>query len=460
MRLIRKRFTIRLMLVLVALVAVFLVAIVRPPLRKRALLRKIEPIGPYSITEPVADHRRGWQKKYWEFVRKKFGHEWASCYTTVVITDPDARDDDLDFILQITTLRSLDLSHTRVTDQFTAKLSRLRSLQSIDLDNTEVTDSSIDSLDDLNLLRLSFRHTEVSAQRRERYLKEHDGVVERFAWSPRSSPSVVEAIRNCVKQGYQVDFYGRIEFSWSGDETESRVLDPRCLIDLPEFGLSLSDTKLTSQQQTELQKATNLVSLGLYRSSCEDVEWLAALPNLRELELNSTHVKNGMSGLENCSNLTHLTIMSRNQISERDLLAFPAENRLTSIKLDYPVGPLSEEVCEHFAGWRSLRTLRLYEAELTAKGWQHVGTIKGLESLDVFGCSLSDTDLPTLASLKNLHSLDVSFTALTDASIEVIKEFRNLRRLEIEGTQISKAGIEQLRSEMNAEVFGGDEDNF
>lgn len=93
---------------------------------------------------------------------------------SVSIRDEQFSDANVPLVLGIYSLRVLDLSMTRITDQGIAQLSKISRLTKLNLSHTEISDRSLLMLDELHELReLAIVNTKVSKQAADEFRKRH-----------------------------------------------------------------------------------------------------------------------------------------------------------------------------------------------------------------------------------------------------------------------------------------------
>ena len=146
------------------------------------------------------------------------------------------------------------------------------------------------------------------------------------------------------------------------------------------------------------------------------------------------------------------------------LLADLAPDALHTLHLTGPA--VDDAVLRHVARLTSLHVLDLFGASITNDGLEHIKRMSNLtalhasgwesglpapsrlRSLVLSGTSITDDGLANLAALTSLNRLDLARTGVTDTGLEHLRAARALGWLSLEGTETTEAGRENLRARL------------
>ncbi|MFC1757706.1 hypothetical protein ACFL2H_02960 [Planctomycetota bacterium] len=176
------RFSVRTLLVVIALFSIWLGSEVNRARRQRDALNVVQQLGGFvnfdyqageehvMVTkESPKDRYVNWQGPFWVagpdikphgpvFLHSLLGDEFFQNIENVGLSLTAASDSDLATLARIRSLQSIELQGTKITDKGLNHLSGLRSLRSLDLSGTLVSDDGLRHLSEhseLELLRLS-----------------------------------------------------------------------------------------------------------------------------------------------------------------------------------------------------------------------------------------------------------------------------------------------------------------
>jgi hypothetical protein len=157
---------------------------------------------------------------------------------------------------------------------------------------------------------------------------------------------------------------------------------------------------LTQIQALDLNSCDNV--------SDDGIEHIAALTNLRELQLADTKVTDaGLRYLKALTQLQTLTLSST-QVTDAGL--------------------------EHLARLTALRELDLNHTKITGAGLRHLKALTQLQKLGLSRTQISDAGLEHLQALSQLQTLDLGSTPITYAGLERLKALPKLASLNIIST--------------------------
>lgn len=184
---------------------------------------------------------------------------------------------------------------------------------------------------------------------------------------------------------------------------------------------------------------------------------LGGLLNLEELWLFDNPGITG-TGLAYLGDMTRLRRLDLRQthVTDAGLARLPPLPQLETLWLqDTGVGDAG---LAHLAGLPALRSLdfsRLHPAirrpghsflpKITDAGLVHLGRLTGLESLDLGGTGITDAGLAHLGRLTSLEFLGLNGTGITDAGLFHLERLPRLQHVRLTGTRVTDAGMARLR---------------
>ena len=171
--------------------------------------------------------------------------------------------------------------------------------------------------------------------------------------------------------------------------------------------------------------AVDGVSFSKRNATAQNIELLAALPNIETVRLYET-------------NATDDLVQKLRPLQKLKSLDLGFCQRLTDAAVS--------EIVRH----RHLEFLNLgFCLQITGKGFSQLSQLKELKILNLSVTSLTDESLASLTSIKTLTSLDIDNTRITDDGVESLLEFPAIRSLRLVGVQISDGGLVALASMQN-----------
>ncbi|CAI0388764.1 unnamed protein product [Linum tenue] len=217
-----------------------------------------------------------------------------------------------------------------------------------------------------------------------------------------------------------------------------------------------------------LKGLTKLESLNVRCCKCItdlDMKALTGLANLKELQISNCNITDfGVSLLRGLEKIIMLNLEGCNVTTEcLDSLA--ALVNLAYLNLSRC--GLSDEGCEKFSELKKLKVLSLAFNNITDAVLVHLKGLKNLESLNLDSCKigneglanlsglplksmeLSDTEVGSsglrhLSGLNQLESLNLSFTLVTDGGLRRLSGLTSLRSLNLDARQITDTGLAAL----------------
>jgi hypothetical protein len=96
------------------------------------------------------------------------------------------------------------------------------------------------------------------------------------------------------------------------------------------------------------------------------------------------------------------------------------------------------------AGLRHLRSLRLFNPNITDKGLAALAGLPSLGELLLAGAPVGDAGMEHVGRLSSLRTLDLQGTKITDAGLEDVARLSSLERLNLSATSVTDAGLRHL----------------
>jgi Leucine-rich repeat (LRR) protein len=311
-----------------------------------------------------------------------------------------ATDNDIDAVIEIKTIKRLDLSNTYVTDIGIKKLQQLRQLEELNLDTAEFVSD------------ISMAHLRANPALR---------------WLRVRGVDVTDA---------GMPYVGELKGLRTLDLSHTMVGDVG-LEHLP--GLSeLEDLKLGGNMITGL-----------------NLNFLKLLPKLKRLSFNGIQRRNaGACWTPRITDLDLDTIALLSGLEELDLgvglnlgmggkPAAPGGGncRVTGgLQItDLGVGKLAK--------LKNLKRLGLSGARLTPSGLKALRELP-LERLDLWNCAaLDDAAAEVLGSIPTLVNVDLSYTKIGDRGLQRLAQLPNLKQLYLTETEVSPEAVAAFRKE-------------
>jgi Leucine-rich repeat (LRR) protein len=306
-----------------------------------------------------------------------------------------ATDSDLDRIVQIKTLKRLNLSFTYVTDRGIERLEQLPQLEGLNLDTAEfITDAAV------NYLRANRR------------------------------------LRKLVLRGTDIT---DISLPYIAQLTALQSLD-------------LSHTMLGDIGLESLPALTELeeLKLGGNRISGINFNFLKLLPKLKKLSFNGIQRRNGgacWTPLIIDLDLDKLAVLTG--LEELDMGVGIGLGRggasMRGEKNCRVAGgiQITDLGVAKLAPLKNLRRLDLSGAKITPAGLKALQAFQKLERLSLWNCSsIDDSAASVFAALPNLTNLDLSDTSAGNGTLEVLAAHPRLKYLYLTDTKVTLPAVE------------------
>src|SRR5690349_5122359 len=155
------------------------------------------------------------------------------------------------------------------------------------------------------------------------------------------------------------------------------------------------------------------------------VKRLAPLPQLKNLRLNNTTIKDPKC-FEALVNLESLDLGD-------------------AYVLDSSLAPL--------ANMKNLKRLNLLGTLITDDGLKYLRDLTKMEDLDLYGVKITDTGVEHLRNMTALRRLNLLGGQITDASADILSRFGEMRDLNLYRSKITDAGLAKLQSLKKLEML-------
>ena len=314
-------------------------------------------------------------------------------------------------------LRSIDLSRTWVTESDLRRLEGLTSLTSLKLGQTHISDSSLElvaSLPELRELDLFF--------------------CEHITDAGASLLRGATQLERLNLRGTKISDSG-VKFL-----TEIETLEV----------LDVGITEISDSSVGLLEPLPNLKSLAIGGNKIGEsgIARLRSLRQLLRLDLSGAQVTDSGIWAVTVTDLNLDEIASLKNLESLNLAA-PSNEYVMAISTGVPrlrgAIRVTDFGAKQLAGLTKLRKLNLSRSSLTSEGIRDLHVLGELEELVLSHVSsLDDTAGPVLANLPSLEVLDVSFTAFGDTGVRALKGHPTLRRVVAVGTAVSQAAAAEF----------------
>lgn len=183
--------------------------------------------------------------------------------------------------------------------------------------------------------------------------------------------------------------------------------------------------------------------VGQRRVTDDDLARFKDLAALEDLRLEGTNVRGrGLRLLGNVKSLRHLSLPST-PFGDDDVEHLAAVPELTELWLgETAVTDIGlERLCQLLP---HLVYLRLERTKVTGAGLKHLQALKQLKNLVLIGVPLKDEDVSPLAKLPALLWLDLRMTPVTDRTLDELVGLQSLRGLAVYQTGVTTEGIRRF----------------
>jgi Leucine-rich repeat (LRR) protein len=362
------------------------------------------------------------------------------------ISGMPATDEWLKELHGLKSLETLDLSHSKVSDDGIKELRFFRNLWALDLEGTRrvthVGLSRLNELRNLRSLRIGFR-------------------------------KIGDKDIRALNQLESLQFLDLRD----AELTDGRIEELRSLRGLRGLVL-VNNPAITDDGIAALKNLTRLEILDLDATSVTDagMKHIKGLRALRRLELGCTDVTEiGFSELRDLKDLRRLSlgpkvrsfddlefhpqievldVQNNKHMNETQMQLVRRLRKIRSLNLS-DTGVTDTAIigfCElkalarlNWSGTKALERLNLSGTFVSARGLEALGAISTLVELDLSRTAVGDEDLKKLSGLKQLRWLNLRDTHVTDAGLQHLKELNRLQWLNLSRTEVTKEGAAELR---------------
>jgi RNA polymerase sigma factor (sigma-70 family) len=275
-----------------------------------------------------------------------------------------------------------------VTDEQLNVLMPLKNLTSLDLDGSKVTDAGLKAIAPIKqLTTIHLRFTQVS----DMGLKELASLT---------------SLTDLDVSGTKV--------------TDAGLRDIGHLKGL--MNLGLGDTRVTDEGLKELAHLRGLTRLVLYKTTVtgKGLQELAQLTKLQFLTLQGVPVTDlDLKELAPFKELTTL-FLQQTQVTDRGLRELAPLKSLVTLHLDKT--QVTDVGLKELVSLKQLRSLSLYDTKVTDAGLKDLASLKALSSLTLTHTGVTDDGLKHFVDLKSLTTLDLNETKVTGEGVAMLRK--------------------------------------
>ena len=105
---------------------------------------------------------------------------------------------------------------------------------------------------------------------------------------------------------------------------------------------------------------------------------------------------------------------------------------------------VNDDALQWLSRLTSLRTLYLYNTEVTGNGLEHLTDVP-LESLELSRSPVTDDGLEHIGAIATLEYLGLKNTQISDSGLSNVSKLQKLRELRLTNTDVTDAGLQELR---------------
>jgi WD40 repeat protein/Leucine-rich repeat (LRR) protein len=206
--------------------------------------------------------------------------------------------------------------------------------------------------------------------------------------------------------------------------------------------------KLTGTGLEHLRGATGITELQLYTTGVTDAG-LRGLKDLVQLRTLILPERITDDGLLNLVKLTNLRSINLPALKNVKGPGLAGLRNATALKeLDLSQMEVSDSVLDGIKEWRHLEVLELPKT-ITDAGLARLAGLQGLAVLKVKeAAGVTDAGLAHLKGLVHLEVLDLSGTKITDAGLASLEGLGKLRDLSVDRTGVTDGGAERLKEKL------------
>lgn len=304
----------------------------------------------------------------------------------------------------LTSLTSLRLSSSNVTDKDLAAVAKVTSLTKLELDHTAVTSDGLAKLSSLPLL------SDLSIS------------------SPADWGATVAALRTYPS----LSSLNLGSMSLDGPDLEAFLGKP---VPAASFEVNLNRMPLTAVAKSALAVDSHLLELHLAETGYtdEDVEFLRGYKNIRVLSL------------------------AHNRVTDKTA---PILGSLQTLEaLDLSDTGITDATVEVVARLPKLKLLRLNHTDVTDAGLELLAANERIEELGLRGTRITDRSLSVLKEFPNLQSLNIGTSypnwlddgkqsrgALSETAFAQLKDFRALSEVDVIQSELTPDHVETLKA--------------
>ncbi|MBN2589469.1 MAG: hypothetical protein JXA96_06380 [Sedimentisphaerales bacterium] len=339
-------------------------------------------------------------------------------------------DESLKYICHLTSLKTLILEQTDITNEGLKSLTKIPSLKRLYFNSQTLDDSGLANIAEIKSLKgLRFYSNKITNQ----------------------------GISYLTKLPLLEEFF-----------PDSSNIDAECMVHIakmPRLGyIVFPSNKFCDKKIISLKESSSLKKLEFLAPQISN-EWLENLGKLNQVEYLA--IKNIPLNDEDFKYLTSMSSLKsiflqgnrpfRQPISysftDAGLMVMSQMKSLESINLFY--GEFTDKGLEYLSKLNNLKTLIIPNCySFTGSGLQYLTQLENLEHLNIGSYSLKDVDLESMGQLKNLKKL-ILFNAnnITNKGLAKLTGLSSLENLELWAPKITTTGLNHLNALSNLTVL-------
>jgi tetratricopeptide (TPR) repeat protein/Leucine-rich repeat (LRR) protein len=337
---------------------------------------------------------------------------------------------------------AIDLTGTKVTDEWLPHLLAFRQLEKLDLSATNISDKGLGILRDLpNLTELDLSQTMVRGENLDGFKHLRWLILSKSELSDLGVTKIAT-----LKEMRHLDL--------DNTKVTDRGLQALARLQALQY-LDLGNTKIANQAFSSWSKRTEIKFLNLAGTATDDrVRPLLTLsPFLESLDLSETAITD--VALKSIHPSVKILKLARNSnLSDAALPAIGNLPQLTTLDLSFT--KLSPGRLKVLGRLKKLESLNLSGLKVEDEDLVFVSQLRSLSKLLLGGSALDALALMRIVKLPALRELDLTGAKIDDRCLPILAGASQLRMLDLSATKISQDGIENLRRKLtDCQINGG-----
>ncbi len=324
------------------------------------------------------------------------------------------RDDHIEHLLAMSELEVLDLSATDITDLGAMRLASLSNLEALSLNHTAITDRTLEAFSDTSLESLDVDDTDITMASAEQFAADHKeqfaASIFGFSYSPSPSAKHRRAAARLSRKSAIVLTYLPAQNWDSALRSRESIASGRPVTDI-------------------------LLDGSTWQGNSDDLEALADLASIRQIELNYTD-----ADVELLRQLCQLRVTDGIQLSYVPFKTM-ADDALTPLtefplrRLGLDIEKLEDESLNFLAEIEGLRELMLFDTDdpivLEREAIESLRDCGTLQALTLSGVGVSEDLITLLAECAHLEELTLRAVSMPEGTPRHLANLERLRCLKL-----------------------------